>query len=635
MTVDSTTKQAVARPQLLNEVRVSFQSESTRSKPSFIHAPSRLILCLLLALATIATYIPITHAPFLNYDDAQHVTENPHVRAGLTWRTIVWSFRTSEALDWHPITWLSHALDCELFGVNPEAHHTVNILIHAANVVILFLILQSATGFLWRSLFVALLLALHPINVESVAWISERKDVLSMFFMLIALAAYGWYARRPSIGRYLAIFVAYALGLMTKAQVITFPFALLLLDYWPLYRFGQNQRKQSDSDVSTVSFPALVLEKLPLFALSAASAIITMKVEAPATQATLPFKFHLANAAFAYVKYLGKAFWPANLALVYPHPQLGINFFLASLAAFTLIAISALVFAYQRRRYLFVGWFWFLGILVPMIGLVQISVSQMADRYAYIPLLGIFVIVCWGAADFAQAYRLPRQVLAVIASITLLAIAFAQHRQEMFWIDNATLWRHTLAITGTNYTAEDNLGTALLAEDKIDEAIPHFQRALFLRPDDSLAMLNLASYEGIRGNYPAAIAGYTRLLQITHVPSYIASANLNLGFTHFTLKQYNKAKQDFAASLAVQPENPVAYRSLGLIAQKGGDLRTAIQDYQRSVELEPSSIGYLLWAQSLERAGNHTAAQAAEAQAANMTQNPNRDLATVRQLLSD
>src|SRR5271156_4971889 len=324
----------------------------------------RLIFCLLLALATIALYNPVTRAPFLNFDDVVYVTENPQVRAGLTWNTVVWAFHTSESANWHPITWLSHALDCQIFGLNPAGPHSVNVLIHAANAVLLFLLLESATGLAWRSLMVAALFALHPINVESVAWISERKNVLSMLFFLLALGAYGWYARRPGAGRYLTVTFAYALGLMTKPQVITFPFALLLLDYWPLRRheerIGEAPARSSavagevagdgeDAIRGGRSLWNLVLEKVPWFAMSAASAIITMKVQTDAMGVKPPLWVRLGNAAISYVEYLGKAFWPVNLAPVYPHPQLAVSIPAAFLSALVVISFTALAVMFRQR----------------------------------------------------------------------------------------------------------------------------------------------------------------------------------------------------------------------------------------------------------------------------------------------
>jgi Flp pilus assembly protein TadD len=599
----------------------------------------RFILCLLLVVATIALYSPVTRAPFLNYDDAIHVSDNAHVRAGLTWSTFVWAFTTSETTDWHPITWLSHALDSQIFGVSPEGPHTVNLLLHAGNVLLLFLILERATALVWRSLMVAALFALHPINVESVAWISERKDVLSMFFFLLALAAYGWYARKPGVGRYLAVTVAYALSLMSKAQAITFPFALLLLDYWPLGRLAVPARTSpSDAMVApglVVPFWKLLLEKVSWFALSAASALITIKVEADATQSTLPFWIHLGNAAISYVKYIEKAFWPVNLAVVYPHPGFAISVPGAVLSALVIVVLTVLAVLFRQRRPYFVGWFWFLGTLVPMIGLVQISVHAMADRYAYIPLLGIFVIVCWGAAELAGRWHVPAAIRIAVAAVVLVTLATGLHRQVSFWSDNRTLWAHTLEITQGNYTAEDNLATALIATGKVEEAMPHFQRAISIRPDDAMATLNIATYEQMMGNYAAALEGYARVLQFTKVSSLLVNARINSGYAHYSLKQYDGAKQDFDAALSQQPNDWASYRGLGLVAQRGGDIPRAAQNYLTSVQLQPSPVGYLLLAQALQSLGQADAARAAESQAARMTRDPNDDLATVKLLLAN
>jgi Tfp pilus assembly protein PilF len=597
-----------------------------------------LIFCLLLALATIALYNSVTRAPFLNFDDVAYVTDNPQVRAGLTWNTVVWAFHTSEASNWHPVTWLSHALDCQIFGLNPAGPHTINVLLHAANAVLLFLILESATGLAWRSLVIAALFALHPINVESVAWIAERKNVLSMLFFLLALAAYGWYTRRPGVGRYLTVTFAFALGLMTKPQVITFPFALLLLDYWPLCRLARPDgvgAVLAGPTAAGPSFWSLVWEKVPWFALSAVSAVITMKVQTEATQVKLPLWIHLGNAAIAYVKYVGKAFWPLNLAPVYPHPELSISVPAAALSAFALLAVTTLAVIFRQRRPLFVGWFWFLGTLVPMIGLVQVGVQAMADRYAYIPLLGVFVIVCWGAADLIRLGHVPTAMSAVCTAAILLTLGIALHRQVSFWSDNLTLWTHTLEITQGNYTAEDNLATALIAQGRVEEALPHLQRARFVRPDDPVATLNIASYEQIHGNYRAALDGYARVLQFTKIPYWVAMARVNSGYAHCSLKQYDSAKQDFQAALNQQPGNSAAYRGLGLLAQRAGDITQAIQDYERSVELQPTPLGYLLLAQALEIGGQTEAARAAQSRAARMTRDLHDDIAAVKQLLAN
>ena len=618
----------------------------------FFRSPEkrRLIFCLLLALATIALYNSVTRAPFLNFDDQVYVTDNPQVRAGLTWNTVVWAFRTPKAFDWHPITWLSYALDWQIFGLDPAGYHTINILLHAANAVLLFLLLEGATGLAWRSLAVSALFALHPINVESVAWISERKTVLSMLFFLLALAAYGWYTRRPRIGRYLVVTLAYVLGLMSKAQVITFPFALLLLDYWPLGRLAPHPARPHEVGgepavaAAGPSFWKFIGEKVPWFALSAVSAVITLKTGGAAfnymvltdlTRSKLSLWLRLGNAALSYVKYLEKAFWPVNLAIVYPHLGPGISIPGAVLSAFAIIAVSILALIFRRRRPFLVGWFWFLGTLVPMIGLVDIGVHAMADRYAYIPLLGIFVIVSWGAADLIKRWHVPTAVTAAGTVAILLALGIALHRQASFWSDNVTLWTHTLEITEANFTAEDNLAGALITQGRVEEALPHLLRARALRPDDPQSALNVATYLQMHGKYQAALDGYATVVQLTKAPPLLATARANSGYAHYSLKQYGDAQRDFEAALKEQPGNSSAYRGLGLLAQRAGDIAQATKDYERSAELQPSPVGYLLLAQALEIGGQAEAARAAQSRAARMTRDLDDDIAVVRQLLAN
>ena len=609
----------------------------------------RFVFCLLLALTIIAIYNPVTRAPFLNYDDVVYVTDNSQVRAGVTWKTVAWAFETSEASNWHPLTWLSHALDCQIFGLNPMGPHTVNVFLHTANAILLFLLLDAATGFAWRSLFVVALFALHPINVESVAWISERKSVLSVFFFLLALAAYGWYARRPGVARYLSVTFAFALGLMTKPQVITFPFAVLLLDYWPLRRVDEtathlpaaNVGVSCDSEPAverpstSISRWSLIGEKAPWLAMSAISAIITMRVQTEAIHTRLPLWIHCGNAALAYVKYLGKFFWPVDLAPVYPHPELSLSVGAAALSALAIIGVSSVVTIFRDRRPYLVGWFWFLGTLVPMIGLVQVGVQAMADRYAYIPFLGLFIIAVWGAADLVKVGLVPPVLAKAAAAVLVLALGLGLHRQVGFWGDNLTLWTHTLAITEGNYIAEDNLATALIAQGRAEEAMPHLQRARSLRPDDPNATLNIASLEQMQGNYQAALEGYAKVLQFTKNPYWVTASLLNGGYAHYSLKQYGNAQQNFEAVLARQPRNASAYRGLGLVAQKAGNLEAAAKYFRYSVELQPSPVGYLLLAQALESEGQREAALAAQSQAAQMTQDLSGSAAAVKQLLPD
>ena len=604
----------------------------------------KLTLSLLLILATLALYNPLSRAPFLNLDDDIYITQNPEVRGGLNWHSVAWAFRTTTATNWHPLTWLSHELDCQLFGLNPAGPHAVNVILHAANAVLLFLILASATGMIWRSLMAAALFALHPINVESVAWIAERKNVLSMLFFLLALAAYGWYMRNPGVRRYLTVTVLYALALMAKPQVITFPFALLLLDYWPLQRIGSEFTQR---DVGgTRSFLSLVQEKIPWFALSAASAVITMKAQSAARHEGIPVWMHLANAALAYAKYVGKTFWPANLAPLYPHPGGTINIPAAILSTTGILAVTALVVIFRERRYLFVGWFWFLGTMVPMVGLVQVGVQSMADRYAYIPLLGIFVIVCWGIPDLLESQSAPNIDLSpntgvetrpasslspaktrpaaflplVIASVVVLSsLAFALHRQVNFWTDNLTLWQHTLDITQRNFIAEDNVATALLAKGRTDEAFQYFRRAQAIRPTDPVSKLNIASYAQQHGDNRGAIQGYDEVMQLTGNSELLGLAHNNRGYAYLTLNEYDKAKEDFDAALAQMPENSAAYLGLGMLAKSSGDLSEAARDFARSAEIQPTPLAYQQLAEALDAAGQKEAAQAARAQAARIS----------------
>jgi Flp pilus assembly protein TadD len=545
-------------------------------------------------------------------------------------------------LDWHPVTWLSYALDSHIFGINAAGFHTVNVLLHAANAMLLFLILEAATGFAWRSIAVAVLFALHPVNVESVAWISERKNVLSMFFFLIAVAAYGWYARRPGIGRYLAVTAAFALGLMSKAQVVTFPFALLLLDYWPLRRLWPDDGEDRRTAGTPAGVPLwkLILEKVPWMALSAASAMVTMAGGKAfsyevGSDVRFPLWLRLGNAAISYVRYLGKTFWPVDLALVYPHPGFAISIPAIIVSAVVIILITVIAVIFRSYRPFFVGWFWFLGTMVPMTGLVPIGPHAMADRYAYIPLLGIFVIVCWGTADLVTRWHFAPAVSAAAAVAILLLLVIALHRQVRFWKDNVTLWTHTLAITRENFPAGENLALALIDVNRASEAYLHLERASALRPSDPLATMNLATYEQMVGNYQGALTEFAKVIQFRGTaPAFRATAEANSGYAHLSLRQSGEAKQDFEGALKDQPENSAAYRGLGVVAQRAGDIALAATNYERSVELQPSPVGFLLLAQALAVGHRPEAAQAAEAQAARMSQDLNDDLAVVRQLLA-
>jgi protein O-mannosyl-transferase len=373
--------------------------------PSAFRETHIVTLCLLLVAATLAFYNPIIHNQFIDFDDSSYILKNSWVQGGLTWDTVKWSFTTFRDGNWHPVTWLSHALDCQIFRLNPAGHHYTNLLLHAANAVLLFLLLRQATGLTWPSLVVGALFALHPVNVESVAWAAERKNVLSMLFFLLALHAYDRYARTGKRSLYLAVNIFLALGLMAKPQIVTLPFVLLLWDYWPLQRLGARSAADGSSAASTPrSFRYLVWEKLPLFILAAADSVVTMLAQRAGntvrTFTEVPVTARLENVFVSYVRYLGKAFWPSRLAAMYPRPANSLPAWQVVGAVALLLLISALALRWRDRRYLPVGWFWFLGTLVPMIGIITVGEQTMADRYAYLPFIGLFVAAVWTLNDW-------------------------------------------------------------------------------------------------------------------------------------------------------------------------------------------------------------------------------------------
>ncbi|MGB7584271.1 MAG: tetratricopeptide repeat protein [Terriglobales bacterium] len=587
-------------------MRVSPSSHTLFSSPE----KRSLVLGLLLVVATLALYNPVIHHPFVNFDDDRYVTDNIHVRAGLHWETVRWAFTTFDEANWHPLTWLSHALDCQLFGLNPAGHHYVNVLVHALNAFVLFWVLWRATGATARSWMVAALFALHPINVESVAWVAERKTVLSMMFFLLALAAYAGYAKRPSIARYMGVAALFACGLMAKPMVITFPFLLLLWDYWPL------QRSQS--------FAKLAMEKIPLLALSAASAVITVKAQragnAVGSMVEYPLAMRVENAAIAYARYLGKALWPSHLSPQYPYPG-GALTWPAFGAAILLLAITVAVCIAKQRRYLAVGWFWFLGTLVPMIGLVQVGSQAMADRYAYLPFAGLFILICWGLADCAGSKAAAKTALAVASSVVLAALSAVTYRQIAYWGDNITLWSHAVAVSPGSFIAEDNLGGALLNDGREADAMPHFQAAAALNSIDPMSRLNLAAYAQRQGHAQEAIDQYARVLTMTRDPRLRATAFSDMGYALRDLRDSEHAKASFRAAVNLRPRTLRAWLGLGLEEQKAGNYAEAIKDYARAVEIQRWDLGYLLLARALQQNGQTEESKAAMDEARRLSDN--------------
>jgi Flp pilus assembly protein TadD len=580
--------------------------------PGLFSSPEKrnVILCLLLVVATLALYNPVNRHPFVNYDDDRYITENLHVHNGLTWRTITWAFTATEQGNWHPLTWLSHALDYQLFHQNPAGHHFTSLLIHAANAVLLFLFLVYATRRLGPSLFVAALFALHPINVESVAWVAERKNVLCTFFSFATLIAYCWYARQPDWRRYLVFAGLFLLGLMSKPMVITLPFVLLLLDYWPLGRV-----RGGHADATAAPLSKLVVEKLPLIALSAASAVITMQAQRAggAIRSTAQFSLavRLENAVMAYAMYLWKMIWPSHLSPIYPHPGDSLAGWQVGTSALVLLAMTAVALKFRARRYLLTGWLWFLGALVPVIGLVQVGDQAMADRYAYIPLVGIFIMIAWGIADLADSKQIGLVVRVIPAACVLLALSFATNRQLGYWSSNYDLWTHAVAVTGRNFIAQDNLGGALLWLGKTDEAYLHFQAAAEINPLDPMSRSNLGAYLQEHGHMAEAIEKYNRVITLTSDPGLLAATYANLGAAYRKLGEDEKARTSYDQALRLNPNQYNAYLGLGELLEKQSRLDEAISNYSKAVELRPTDTGFLLLGRALERTGRRSEALAA------------------------
>ncbi len=567
-------------------------------------------------VATLALYNPVNRHPFVNYDDDRYVTENLHVHNGLGWDTIAWAFTSTEQENWHPLTWLSHALDYWLFHQNPTGHHFTSLLIHATNVVLLFLLLAFATGRIGPNLFVALLFALHPINVESVAWVAERKNVLSTFFFLTAIGTYGWYARKPDWQRYLAVAGLFFFGLMSKPMIITLPLVLLLLDYWPL---GRVEGSPASSVGATLSRAKLLAEKGPLLLLSTTSAVITMKAQQAggAIRSTAQFSpgVRLENAVVANAMYLWKMIWPSHLAPLYPHPGDSLAAWQVVLSLLVLVAITGIVLTFGSKRYLLAGWLWFLGTLVPVIGLVQVGDQAMADRYAYIPLIGIFVMIAWGFADWADSLEVGAAARMVPAACVLIVLSAATHRQLSYWASNYDLWTHALAVTDRNFIAQDNLGGALLLLGRPEDAYAHFQAAAEINPRDPMSRSNLGAYLQERGRLDEAIEQHKRVIRLTSDPGLLAATYANLGSAYRTLGADEKARENYEHALRLNSNQPNAFLGLGQLLEKQNKLAEAINNYSRAVELHPTDRGFLFLGHALERAGRRAEALAAYRQA--------------------
>ena len=605
---------------------ISPNTESKLPAKSLFSTPGKrtIVLSLLLILITLALYNSVVHNGFINLDDNLYVLDNPNVKAGLHWVSVKWALTTFEQANWHPLTWLSHALDWQLFGKNAGGHHYVSLLLHAADAVLLFLLLQSATGFTWRSLMVAALFAVHPANVESVAWVAERKNVLSMLFFLLAMLAYGWYARRPSLRRYSLVPFLFALGLMAKPQVITLPLVLLLWDYWPLQRFPAGADRATPSRFTQASFRWLVLEKIPLLMLAAADAVMTMHAQRAglAVRSFTDYSMYvrIGNAVLSYARYAGHAFWPYNLSPSYPHLGDAIPLWQVVASCIFLLAVTAVVLI-SRKRYMLVGWLWFLGTLVPMIGIVQVGDQAMADRYAYIPFIGLFWMATWGISEAASQWHISPRWLAVPACLLVFTVAMLCHRLIGYWHDSEALWNYALTVNNQDFMAHTNLGRILVVENRPEEAIAEFESAEALHSYPVSEVLRFAGYELRHRHAADAEARCRKVLQTTQDPHLRAVAWTDMGVANMTLNHPSQAQEDFAKALQTDPHNPGAIIGMGLVAERSGDFRQAAEFFSQAVRYEPNDLGYFLLATALAKSGRQAEANAAFAEAQRISPN--------------
>lgn len=538
------------------------QPKLTGSSPRTVLAGSSarfFLLSFVLAVVILAVYWPVHTHPFMPADDNFYVVDNPHTHEGLQWSTVVWAFTAMDMVNWIPLTWLAHAADYQMFGLDPAGHHLVNVVLHALAAVLLFWILKRATGFLGRSFMVAGLFALHPINVEPVAWVAELKTMLSMIFLLLALDAYRKYAAKPGIGRYCLVALLYALGLMAKSQIIMLPFLLLLWDYWPLQRMfpagsGAVEGTNELAPMPRKSLVWLVVEKIPLFLLAILDAAVTLYVQGSQHVHYWPYSHavRLENAIVSYARYLGKAFWPQWLSIYYPHPGNTLAVWQIAGATALLLAITVLVLFAKSHRYLLVGWFWFLIILVPMSGIIHFGDQAMADRYAYQPLCGIFLVICWSAAEWSARRRVPVAALAGVSIAILITLTALTYRQVNYWHDDVTLWTHALRVTPDNAYSEGRLGGDFMTMGRKAEAIPYFVRAATLDPADWYSDLQLAFYYHEQGDLQRALTYYQQAIAAPRLlPADKRQALINMGHVYGKLGDFERARQCFEAAEAI------------------------------------------------------------------------------------
>jgi len=521
------------------------------------------LICLFLVFATLTVYRQILYYEFIDLDDYEYVAENQTVQNGLTLKNIAWSFTTTLTGNWHPLTWMSHMLDCQIFGVNPGWHHFTNLIFHTANGLMLFFLLRKMTGNLWQSGFVAAVFALHPLQVESVAWIAERKNLLSTFFWMVTLWGYVAYIEKPNVIKYLSVFLFFSLGLMSKPMLVTLPFVMLLLDLWPLSRLQLESSGDSAIPKPGINIFYLVKEKLPFFALVTASSVVTFIVQkkggAVGSLEMISMKGRIANALVSYVGYIGKIIWPNKLAILYPHP-VDFPWWKTTGSFALLVAITVFVIRNVKLRpWLSVGWFWYLGTLVPVIGLVQVGVQAMADRYAYVPMIGLLIMIAWGVPSLLERQQRKKIGLALITAVILSLCMTTTWFQSMYWKNSIILFQHTLNVTRNNYLPHNNLAVALANRGRIDEAVEHYRESLRIKPDFADAHNNLGITLAREGRIDEAIKHYREALRKS--PDFEEAHN-NLAIALYYKGNTNEAIRHLREAIRIRPDYANAKQNL-------------------------------------------------------------------------
>lgn len=569
---------------------ISQGAEPDFEAAAFSSRRQNIMICVLLATATFTVYFPLLRHPFVNYDDDVYVTSNPYVNSGFKWENVKWASTALTTGNWHPLSWMSHQLDCQIFGLYAGGHHLTSLLLHIINAVLLFWLLQHATGARWRSLMVAALFALHPLNVESVAWVAERKNLLCTLFFLLTLAAYGWYVQHPQIKRYLCVAALFVLGLASKPMVITLPFVLLLIDYWPLGRIEGWSSPSTVLPVPQQKFSRLLLEKVPLLALSAASAVITLsaqkRAESMASLEHWTVGWRLQNIVHGYAEYLWKTFFPNHLAVLYPAVVYRASE--VGLALASLLAIGWLVWRTRLNPPVMMGFLWFLGILVPVIGLVQVGAQSMADRYMYIPCIGIFVAVVWEIGHLSHQLLIGRRWTLAAGFAVVSAMAVLTANQLRFWNSSYDLWTHTLRVTVNNFVAEENLASSLVALKQVDEALPHFLAAEQIVPQNAVARMNLGAALLRTGRDGDAVEHFQAVITLSNDQTLLLGAYQGLGVAEAKLGDRAQARKYFLKALQVDHADRISLYNLGLLETEEG-----IEKLSAKVSAHPTAEGYL------------------------------------------